>query len=232
MKTSFITFVALLLSITTYSQASRAAFEVDMLGRNGIIKSLNNIDGNLSYDDISGSPYLNKNFAEGSIIMNDSTSYVHVPLRYNMYTDKIEFEGKNDIVLEIASPQLYDSFTFSNQTFTYESYLDESNLKNGYFEVLADGNIRLLKQYVLKFKPAVPAKAYQDAVPPTFDQLDSKYYIQKGNETALELRSKTKSAELLSTYCPEIEGWIKKKKLKINKEEDLVQIIEHCNSVQ
>lgn len=229
MKSLTITIFSLFLSLITYSQATRAAFEMNMVGRNGIIKSLHNVNSTLTYDDVSGSPYLNDDFSPGKIIMKDGTSYSDIPLRYNIYTDKIEFESNNNVIMEIAQPNLCERIIISNKIFVYQSYTENNSSKNGYFELIEEGNLSLLKQYQLQFKDAVEAQPYKDPKPAQFDQHSPRFFLLSDSNTAVELNSKSKTLEALEQYSPDIEKWIKKNKLKVNKEEDLIKAIQFCN---
>ena len=56
---------------------------------------------NNGYRDFDGTPYLNDNFIPGEVIINNSIRIEDVPLRYNIFSNRIEFRNKQKQVFEI-----------------------------------------------------------------------------------------------------------------------------------
>src|SRR5665648_995617 len=55
-----------------------------------------NILNDLKMSDIQGTPYLEEEFSNGKIITSEGTTYDGIPLRYNAYSDDLEFQKGED----------------------------------------------------------------------------------------------------------------------------------------
>lgn len=226
----FLGLIAFFMAVfTSFSQTRREAIEIDMTGGNGIIKSLNYNGKNLSYDDIDGSPYLNENFVPGQIIGSDSSQYTHVPLRYNIFTDQIEFLNKDKEVLEVTNPENYHWFQIGDQIFGYFQFTHKGETISGYFEILSEGKATLLKRYIIKLKDAEPAKAYKDPQPPRFLKLPPELYLSINNQPAEKLPGSSKILQILKQIKPDVDQWAERENLKLNKEEAITKAVDYCN---
>src|SRR6056297_3198927 len=57
-----------------------------------LIKSKHTYKVNYSYDEIEGTPYLQKEFTEGIFHYKNENKDIKKPLRYNMFTEKFEMQ--------------------------------------------------------------------------------------------------------------------------------------------
>ena len=179
---------------------------------------------------IEGSPYLNKEFILGEIVADDSIRFEKIPLRYNIYSDKIEFKDDKEQILELDMSRQTYNFKLGNLWFAPLDYLDNGNKKNGILEVMVEGNIRLYKKYLVDFKPATKAAGYQDAKPDRFIRMDDEYLIAAGSDMPETVRISKKLFERLKQFKPDIEQYAKSKGLKIKSESGLIQLIQYCNN--
>ena len=205
-----------------------------------IIRDLSTLSDRLSYknnnnedtysQNIDGSPYLTKDFIQGEVILNDSFLYKYVPLRYNIYNDKIEFKNNKEQVLEIDNSKQNGKFKFDDHLFIYHKYQCEGQIKQGILEQLVDGKVQLYKKYIIKFEPATKAAGYQDAKPNRFIRFDDEYLIAIGEDIP-EFINKNKKILFgkLNQFKPDIGQYAKKEKLNPKSEKDLIHLIEYCN---
>ncbi|MGD9931285.1 MAG: hypothetical protein AB7U05_14790 [Mangrovibacterium sp.] len=214
---------------STQAQPTRAAYELDMLGKNGIIRSLSHGSHHFTYDDIKGSPYLHDDFAPSRILSQDSSLYSEVPLRYNIYSDNIEFTNRNGEVMEILDPDRYQLFMVGEESFMHLSFADGNTIEKGYFQVLVSGPNQLLKRYRISYRPAEPAKPFKDPEPPKFVHMQPDLYISVNGQPAEKITNTRKAFDLLQPVKPEIADWVKNEKLNLKKEEDLIQLIQYSN---
>jgi len=94
-----------------------------------------------SYREIQGSPYFNEEFSDGRIVTKDDKS-VFLKLRYNIYSDEIEFLN-NDKIYSIAKPVYIKEFCIGEQKIRFSTYLDGKFVKNGFLLVLTQGDYTL-----------------------------------------------------------------------------------------
>lgn len=186
------------------------------------------IDRSIPYRLIKGSPYHNDNLVMGRIIIEDDTLRKY--LRYNSYTDEIEYV-ENNKVLALADPQQVSAVFVNGIKYTYESYSKNFKVNKGFFVVLVDGNCRLLKREIVTFKPEEPPKtSFHQKTPHRFVKQSPDFYYSCPNQvlepftgTGLQLR-KLASGDLRS-----IEDFIRDNKIKFRREKDMVKLFRYLN---
>ncbi len=184
------------------------------------------------YLKVDGNPYIEKEFKPGRIFFRDSTLVDSIPLRLNTYTDNIEFR-QNDSVLALANPEKIEKISFGYRNFIYTPYKEGAFIKKGYFEVLADGETKLLlhRESIIK-REQLPASNYEGGNFRDYFRTSESYYIKKGDNVAVKL-SRTKKGVLkaLGDHTRELEDFIKSKHLKMMKTDDLIDLFYYYNSL-
>ncbi len=180
--------------------------------------------GVLSYDDVEGNPFFNKNFLSAKV--EGATNLV--PARYNMYTDTIELMNDGTIY-ELPKANTYSKITFVNSGETFV-YINEGINAVGYYLELVPGKYRLLKKLKSEFRDAVPAlNSFTAATPPKFETEKPIYFIKFGNDF---IKIPKNSKELDASFSDKkdaLNDFIKTNKIKLNKEEDLIKLINFLN---
>ncbi len=185
----------------------------------------------LTYSNIKGSPFFNDEFKKGEVVSTSNTVVRDVPLRYNVYADEIEFEAEDNKTFYFDKSTV-KNIKIGNSEFIYKAYLISNKLGRSYFEVLLQGKAMLLKQYHIKFEEARPPKAYEDPVPARFVSSKADFYIAFGDAEAKRISGSKELIEILPDKKTETTEFIKKNKLKVGDQEDIVKIIEFYNSGQ
>ena len=185
----------------------------------------------LTESDISGSAYLNKEFINGTIYTVQKEKFANVPLRYNVYSDEMEFKNQNEEILAIAVPEIIKKIDIGDITFRYIPYLAGQNVKNGYFELITDGKASLYIRHEIIFKDAEKAGAYKDPSPPSFIKNPNEYYIQVGENAATLVKNKKSLPEIFPDNQDKIETFIKKNKTKTNELESIAELVNYYNSL-
>ncbi len=180
---------------------------------------------------VQGSPYLNEEFIQGSVYTTSKTRFADVPLRYNIYNDNIEFKLSDNPVQELANPEIVEKVEFGDYKFVYIPYSDSKKTEKGFFNILEEGKATLYQKPLVIFEEAKATSPYQDAKPARFDRKSDEYYIQVANEEASKVDSKKDLPNLFPDHKKEVETFIKKKKVKPNNEESLVELVKYYNSL-
>ncbi|UKB84494.1 hypothetical protein LF887_02235 [Chryseobacterium sp. MEBOG06] len=179
----------------------------------------------LKYDEIIGSPYYNTEFFMAKVAEN----FDKVPVRYNSYTDEIEFqkEGKPLVLpkedqyarIEIASPK---------NTLVFLQTNDELS---GYFFEIVNGKNKLYKKVKTKFNDAVPAaNSYASDKAAFFKALDPVYYIRTEQGFIKKPKKIKDILEVFPGKKETVETFIKSNNIKLNKEEDLIKVVAFLNA--
>lgn len=184
----------------------------------------------LKIDDIQGSPYLESEFKIGTVLTDNDMLYRDIPLRYNCFYDVIEIQ-KNGFSYELKPKTKVKRAVFAGQVFSYRDYESGRGIAKSYFELLVEGKASLCARFSVKFYEAEPLKGFADPKPARFDNFTETYYISSGNSAARKIISKKKLVELLADKKNEVESFIAKQKLTVNKGDDLKKIVTYYNSL-
>ena len=182
------------------------------------------------YKAVQGSPYLDEAFASCQINDISETQFV----RFNAYEGKVEarvsttkvveLDGSDSyvIVLKDGSGKIYETHSFTNS---------KGEVKYSFFELLhrSDEYSLYLKENI-KYQKEVKAEAYKEAQPASFKKAESTFFINdqwKGSEDLVELPTRQKSIlDLFPDKAKSIKNAIKSERLKLDRKDDLIRILD------
>jgi hypothetical protein len=178
------------------------------------------------YSDVDGSPYLNSEFVEGVIYMLD-TVIIKLPLRYNIYTDEMEYKVKGTNYV-VANPQNLNKITIGQSIFLYKK--DPKN--TGYFELFESGKCTLLQKKVIIFKPAEGPKPIAGvAVSAEFVRKSDIFYFVVNHSPAVRIENIKSVLKALEDQQSKIESFIKENKIGNIRNENIVKIVKYYNTL-
>lgn len=179
--------------------------------------------GPIKYEDIQGSPYQSPIFQKASV----GEKYGNIDVRYNAYTDDIEFlnNGKTEVL-----PKQDDFYRIevlpSKQVFVY---LKNSSDPKGYVTEVAKGKNSVYKKEKVIFKDAAPASnSYQTGKPAMFVKQDPVYYVKTASGSISKVSSLKKITDIFPEKEKEYNAYIKSNNLKFN-DADIVKLMTFIN---
>ena len=179
------------------------------------------------YENNIGNPYLFKDFANGEIVTIDNFRY-NGKMRYNIYDDEIEYLV-NDDNFWVSNPWVLDFITIDSITFIYCSADSQNKDEGSYYILLVKGDCKLLLKKGVILNDPVVAKPYVEAKPAEFVDRRDFYYILLENQEPVKITSKQKLLELFPGRTREMKNYLKK--ISLNKEEDLIKLVEYYNGL-
>lgn len=195
-------------------------------GAQAVFDGINSTTGKtFKYDEISGdSPYIGKEFSDAKIAVN----YEQLPVRYNSYTDEIEFKKNGQVQvlpkttdfsrIEVLSPK---------QVLVL---VDTSDDLNGYFFELVNGKNTLYKKVKTKFTDVVPApNSYASERPANFRKLPPVYYIKTQNGFIKKPKNPKDIINQFPDKKDSLASFFKSNKIKFDKDEDLIKLVTFLN---
>ena len=213
-------FILILISQNTFSQLTDP-----FLNSYSIYKSYHPEKAK-EYKDVDGSPYLNEEFADGVIYMHDTVT-IKLPLRYNIYTDEMEYQLKG-INFVVANPQEVNRIVIGQSVFVYQTF----NKKSVYFELFESGKCSLIQKKSVAFKPAEGPKAITGAATPAqFLRKSDSYYLVKDKSQVLRIDNLKTLLIALEDQKDKMESFINQGKIKNIKKENLMKIVKYYNSL-
>lgn len=194
---------------------------LDKLRLNNSIKSLDN----MFYADISGTPFMFKDFQTGEVQLKTGEKY-KADLRFDKYAGEMQFKVK-DVVYAIALPETIELIDINGTRFIYTN--TESTPK--YLEVLSDGSCKLLAEKKVRIQDAELPKPYQPAKPARFIDHEDVIYLKLGDNNAVRIKGKKDLIALMSDEKEQITNFLGDNKLKVNDIDDLKRIVLFYNGL-
>lgn len=184
---------------------------------------------------INGTPYINEKFVPARVTINDEEKIYNI--RYNAYLDIIEIQDQNLKTFSInkSVENLTVTLLDNGQILELIKYLEGYTIKESYFAHISPttSNVKLLKQSNVKLIPAKPSfNGYDKARPASYARTSDQYYIKVGDNLAvLTSKKKKEIAKLMPEHKNEVLKFVKENKIKMTKEEDLLQLVAYLNTL-
>ena len=180
------------------------------------LDKFNNGPEKIKYSDIKGIPYYYPQFLKAKVGETSTTALI----RYNSFLDTVELVDKVN-VYQLPKDESSPNFTFEG---TKEKliFVKTEDLYSGYFFEISDGKYRILKKVVTIYIKEVPApNSMIAATPAVFRPQKPMYFIKTENK----FFKITNSKDLAKYFAEkEVEKFISKNKIKLNREEDLIKL--------
>ena len=171
--------------------------------------------------------YLDEKWQPGEIVLTDGTVINDRLLRYNIYSRQMEFVDKND-TMAIANTIDVKELKIGDRKFIMESFVFDNEPVNDWVEVLVEGDYTLLLYRRIVYR-------YVESLTETNTENDrffmtEKYYVRENNGEIKELpNTKRQVVKCLSEKNPGIDKFIRRNKIKLSKEADVIKLMEYCN---
>lgn len=186
----------------------------------------------LEISDINGSPYLNDEFIKGTIFTKSKAQFVGIELRYNVYTDQVEFKSDKGQVQVLAAPETIEKIEWNDTKMVYIPYTVSQKIKRGYFiELLGGEKASLLSRPRVFFQEANEPRAYQEAVPAKFVRKSDEIFIRISKKPAQLISGKKDLLGAFPEHQNKVESFIKKNRVRPNKPEELGELVQYYNSL-
>ncbi len=175
----------------------------------------------LSPSDIGGSPYLRTDFQKSYILKTNGTEIKDIPLRLNMYRNTMEF-CKDGKILEIAFPTEIQRINMSGDIFIYARFMSRNKITHGYFQVLYDGDYKLLKKHNVILKPT-DSSSSKDSL--HFVAQKAQYYLKHGDSMPRLIISRKQLIKLLQPVHQPVIDFINTIKINATDEPKLILLM-------
>jgi len=180
-----------------------------------------------------GTAYMNPDWQPGLIVMDDNTTIENLLMRYNLYTQQIQFIKEGD-TMAIGNPENIKMIRIADKAFVYSEFLDNNIVKNGYFELRQDGKCRLLKRWKALYQVS-EGTSVNAGTPEETDVFitDCHCYLGFGNQPAFSV-SHNKN-ELIGSFgdkADRVRDFMKKSDIKLKSEEDLKMVVNFYNTLE
>lgn len=193
--------------------------------------NINVMYSQLTYSEIAGTPFLSSSFQMGKIFTNQKKLLGTYPLRYNVYTENFEFRNLDNKILEINNPGMVGKILLNDTTFIYSAYLNDKQLKHGFFQVLNSGKTLGLIRYSVKFLQPTQAGAYQEPEPARFSPIEKDIYVRFDHKPAIIIHKNSEFLKALPDNRAQVAKFMKKHRIHTAREKDLIKVLNYYNSL-
>lgn len=184
--------------------------------------------GPTAISDKNNGLFLEPGWTDGMVMLNDRHIIDHILLRYDIYHQQLQFIREKD-TLAFAKPEEAAYFILDNRKFIYTDYQSGGLFGKSYFEVLSDGNCKLLLRRTVKYHldPDEHSNISDDLY-----VRESEYYIMKNGDMAKSVRACRKSVLCAFKDKEEqVKAYMEENKMKMNTLEQLQQVVAFYNSL-
>lgn len=182
--------------------------------------------------DVSGSPDLNVDWADGSISRKSGKQYTNLKLRYDAYSDLVEFQ-------DLQSGKMFTPTFADLNGFTLKSSNGDMVFANGFpavdnqtpasfYQVIAPGKTQLLKHYT---KTVKETQGFGDGTTSKNFEDNETYYIYKNGAMTKVKNDEKDITAALSDKSQQLTAYAKSNHLGFKKEEDLNKIFTYYNTL-
>ncbi|MBU8893291.1 MAG: hypothetical protein KOO66_10965 [Bacteroidales bacterium] len=169
----------------------------------------------MSYKNIEGDPYLYKDFTKGTIKFEEGKNIVG-KLRYNMYSDEIEFVYWNNVLILVYEDS-FNGIKLGDYNIVQLSCPNVNKQNNsGYFIALANGNYDLFCKKSVRFLEQEEPKLYKESKPGRFVKNPSLYYLKQPEKELYEISSIGKLKNFSTELASMVDEYSAENKLRVN----------------
>lgn len=175
--------------------------------------------------DIEGSPYLIDAWADGSVTIEKGT-YSNLKLKYDLKDDAVIFSGKDNSPMGFA--ETVKSFSLNGRNFASGFPAAGLLLKTSFYEVLSNGNVKLLKHYT---KRVQETKTYGSAAVNREYSLSESYFILKDGKMISVKADKKALFEVLGDKASQLDVYTKSNKVNFKNDAALGKLVDYYNTL-
>ncbi|KAA1245911.1 hypothetical protein [Aquimarina sp. RZ0] len=184
------------------------------------------------FDDYEGSIFSSLRYKEASVIDEKSGTF-DAKLRYNIFSDALEFKKANNELFKIVKSPTTHARIDGDYYYYCEFKTQRGSARSGYY-VLVELNerYRIYKRYTLDvIEPDKKGSVSGTSAPGRVKTITTYYIEERGLIMELPMNRKSLLASF-SDKETELKAYIKKEKIKVRKEEDLIRLVSRYNALK
>lgn len=174
------------------------------------------------------SMYFN-DWAEAEVLLTNGNEITDRLVRYNIYNQQMEFIAGNDTAA-FGDPEEIKFISLDGSEFIFQDFLCEDEIEKGYFEVLVEGECKLLLHRRIAYRYVEESADPNSSLVKEQYYLSKKYFISEKGQAAKLLPNKKKELISMLESDKDIKSYIKENKIKLCNEDDLKSLISYYNS--
>lgn len=181
-----------------------------------------------NYQNIEGTAFLNKNFSKGEIFTTYG-NYKDVEMKYDIYEGSFLLNVDNKTMYLDQLPSV-KKIELDGTDFFIKKYKINGKDRQSFMIRLDSGQVSLYAKKNVSLRPEEPPKALESASHPArFVAQPDSYFLQMGSGNLVLIESIKDFYEIFPEKAEPLKSFVKKEKLGVKKEKELIQIVQFCN---
>ncbi|MFC5047259.1 hypothetical protein ACFSTE_07950 [Aquimarina hainanensis] len=184
------------------------------------------------FDDYNGSIFTSSSFKDASVIHEKSGTF-DTKLRYNIYLDILEYKSQDELYHVTKSPTVHARI--DGDYFYYCDFVNQRGLeRKGYYVLVQmNENYSIYKKFTLKITEPESASRIMTSTPEPGRLKTIRTYYLEENGVIMELSlDKSEILATLEDHGDALKKYMKSEKIKLKKEEDLIQLVAKYNALK
>jgi hypothetical protein len=181
--------------------------------------------------DLGGSPYFNDQFLKGSIVMDDKSIFTDLYLRYDQEADQLVYRKANSSASMVTTGKVVEfKIDLPNSSpATFRSIIKNDPNVDGFYQVIADGTVSLLKKTKRK---VVERVEYNSTTKSKSMVTQTNYFILKADGNLVQVKADKKAiVKALGRNEAQLTDYINKEGINFKSDSDLRKLIDYSNSL-
>ena len=188
--------------------------------------------GGAAYGTI-GSPFVFEDFVPGIVYFSNKMKSGTEKINYNCHDNEVLYsDGAKSFLLDARRIDYLEFKLGENASWVFKQVFLEDKKKSLFLQVLCDDHSILYKRHFREFRKADYGGAY--SADRRYDEYTDRYnyYILLEGGDIQSLKPQKKAVlEIMETYGNEMEEFLKKEKINLKSEDDLVRLIRYYDSL-
>ncbi|GAA3508677.1 hypothetical protein GCM10022393_20320 [Aquimarina addita] len=184
-----------------------------------------------NFDEYTGSVYQTSNYKDASLIDEKSGTF-EAKLKYNIYSDVLEFKNSSG-TYEIVQNKTTHARIGEDYFYFCEFNDQRGRDKSGYYVLVElTDNYRIYKKYSINVVNPQKRNTPSGTDTPGKLAAETRYFLEQNNMIMELPMNKKEILIALSDKESELSNYIKKEKIKVRKEEDLIRLVSRYNALK
>ena len=220
---------------TDSPEANLRLSTLQALNPNSLIMTIDN-----RYEGLVGTPYFLPNWSNGQIVLTGGKQYTNVPIKFDAHRQALILlrpqQGNDSIIVNRATVLGFQLDNGNGQSYVFRRYAglksSDATVADGYFLVLHEGKITLLKRVAKTIQGADYKGGYANGNRYDAYQDANTYYLLKPDQTLTKMKLSEKSLlDALGDQKDALKAFVKQENLKFKTESDAVSLLKKYDSL-
>jgi hypothetical protein len=180
---------------------------------------------------VEGSEYLNEKFVKGEIFTSDSERFTDIPMRFNAYHDEVEVLMPDTTIWTLTNKSNIIKIHLNSSVLVYTGFISDEGNKSGYLSLIYSGKNLLYRRDYKVFMEGVPSNGIINEIPSKIVDRQKEFFIKTDAGLPRFFKTYKGLSEISGTQSSEIKSFIKKNKINLKKEDDLIKLMTYIDTI-